>query len=78
MDQNLTTDQIISVEQNTNIFKDQSNNYKVDDQQDFVYDQELEIDGEGADFAWTMDAGGGMDDTWILLLWSADSFDGRQ
>jgi hypothetical protein len=62
VDQNLTTDQIISVEQNTNIFEDRSNNYNMDDQQDFVYDQELEIEGEGADFVGAMDAGGDMGD----------------
>ena len=62
VDQNLTTDQIISVEQNTDIFEDQSNNYNMYDQQDFVYDQELEIEGEGADFAGAMDAGGDMGD----------------
>ena len=62
VDQNLTTDQIISVEQNTDIFEDQSNNYNMDDQQDFVYDQELEIEGEGADFVGAMDAGGDMGD----------------
>ena len=74
MDQNLTTDQNIPVEQNTDIFKDQSNNYNMDDQQDFVYDQELGINGEGADFAGAMDAGGDISDYYVDRLLTPGSF----